>query len=90
MPDSTGREKAGDKGAGFILSSDTCLSPAAGGSVAASSRPPIVSTRRQPRCPCTKPFALLGLGGAALAAGAINAVAGGGSLISFPALVAFG
>ncbi len=36
---------------------------------------------------------LLGLAGlfvAAFAAGAVNAVAGGGSLISFPALVAFG
>ena len=37
--------------------------------------------------------ALLGLGGlflAAVLAGAVNSVAGGGSLISFPALVAFG
>ncbi len=37
--------------------------------------------------------ALLGLGGlflAAMLAGAVNSVAGGGSLISFPALVAFG
>ena len=33
---------------------------------------------------------LLGLGAAAAAAGAINSVAGGGSLLSFPALVAFG
>src|SRR5881628_3500634 len=32
----------------------------------------------------------LGLAGAAFAAGAINAVAGGGSLISFPALLAAG
>lgn len=31
-----------------------------------------------------------GLGGAAFAAGAINAVAGGGSLVSFPALIAAG
>jgi uncharacterized membrane protein YfcA len=33
---------------------------------------------------------VLGLGSAALVAGAINSVAGGGSLLSFPALVAFG
>lgn len=32
----------------------------------------------------------LGLGLAALAAGAINSIAGGGSLLSFPALIAFG
>jgi len=35
-------------------------------------------------------FGLAGLFAAAFAAGALNAVAGGGSLISFPALVAFG
>jgi len=34
--------------------------------------------------------ALAGLFGAAFAAGALNAVAGGGSLISFPTLIAFG
>jgi uncharacterized membrane protein YfcA len=33
---------------------------------------------------------LLGLFAAAVVAGAINSVAGGGSLISFPSLVAFG
>src|SRR5262245_39101233 len=33
---------------------------------------------------------LVGLAGAAFAAGAINAVAGGGSLVSFPALVSAG
>lgn len=35
-------------------------------------------------------IALAGLGVASLVAGAINSVAGGGSLVSFPALVAFG
>lgn len=40
--------------------------------------------------PLEEPLRLLGLGGAALAAGVINSVAGGGSLLSFPALVAFG
>jgi uncharacterized protein len=38
----------------------------------------------------TAGLGLLGLFVAAFAAGALNAVAGGGSLISFPALVAFG
>jgi uncharacterized membrane protein YfcA len=33
---------------------------------------------------------ILGLGGAALGAGAINAVAGGGTLLTFPTLLAFG
>jgi uncharacterized membrane protein YfcA len=36
------------------------------------------------------PLAALGLFAAAFVAGALNSVAGGGSLISFPALVAFG
>lgn len=35
-------------------------------------------------------YEVLGLAAAAFAAGAVNAVAGGGSLISFPALLAFG
>ncbi|MBI5016235.1 MAG: sulfite exporter TauE/SafE family protein [Deltaproteobacteria bacterium] len=35
-------------------------------------------------------ISLLGLGAASFVAGAINSVAGGGSLLSFPALVAFG
>jgi uncharacterized membrane protein YfcA len=37
-----------------------------------------------------EPLTLVGLAGAAFAAGAVNAVAGGGSLISFPAIVAAG
>jgi uncharacterized membrane protein YfcA len=40
--------------------------------------------------PLHEALRLLGLDAAALAAGAINSVAGGGSLLSFPALVAFG
>ena len=36
------------------------------------------------------PLEYAGVGAAAIAAGAINAVAGGGSLITFPTLVAFG
>lgn len=36
------------------------------------------------------PLALVGLGAAAAAAGAVNAVAGGGTLITFPALLAAG
>lgn len=38
----------------------------------------------------TQLFGYIGIFFAALAAGAINAIAGGGSLVSFPALVAFG
>lgn len=37
-----------------------------------------------------EPLALVGLGAAAAAAGAVNAIAGGGTLISFPSLLAAG
>lgn len=42
------------------------------------------------RCGAMEPLEVIGLFVAAFAAGAINAVAGGGSLISFPALIAAG
>src|SRR5690349_4675621 len=45
---------------------------------------------RATRMDTTQIFGYIGIFFAAMAAGAINAIAGGGSLVSFPALVAFG